>query len=109
MPISVKYDISDREKDIVQETERIRRQISVECQKQTELQDEINLLKSQLDESKQGLKAAARLTEQMEKSNSQVIEMKEDGKTVIIIFLLVYIWLFCARVFVVGYFYLYFS
>lgn len=76
-----KNNILDREKDIVQETERIRRQISVERQKQTELQDEINLLKSHLEESKQGLKAASRLTEQMEKSNLQVVEMKEEGKT----------------------------
>lgn len=75
---------ADREKDIINETERIRRQVNVEKQKQNDLQSEINTLKAQLEESKQGLKAAARLTEQMEKSKQQVVTMKNEGMSLVI-------------------------
>lgn len=56
----------------------------MEKQKQNELQSEINTLKAQLEESKQGLKAAARLTEQMEKSKQQVVTMKDEGMSLVI-------------------------
>ncbi|GJQ77799.1 Gmap [Trypoxylus dichotomus] len=68
----------DKEKDIYHETERIRRQINTEKQKQEDLQKEIVNLKNQLDESKQGLLAASRLNNQVETSKQQVASMKEE-------------------------------
>ncbi|KAJ8926555.1 hypothetical protein NQ314_021072 [Rhamnusium bicolor] len=58
----------NKEKDVFKETERIRRQINTEKQVQEELKVEISSLKSQLEESKQGLQAAARLSDQLEHS-----------------------------------------
>lgn len=69
----------DKEIDILNETERIRRQIRQEKEVQNQLIAEITALKSQLEESKQGLQAASRLSEQLEKSKQQVLAMKDEG------------------------------
>lgn len=61
------------------ETERIRRQVNAEKQVQIELQKEISNLKAQLEESRQGLQAAARLSDQMEISKQQISNLKEEG------------------------------
>lgn len=69
----------DREKDISLETERIRRQVNAERQVQAELRKEIANLKAQLEESRQGLQAAARLGDQLEQSKQHVSKLKEEG------------------------------
>lgn len=61
------------------ETERIRRQVNSEKQVQVELQKEISNLKAQLEESRQGLQAAARLSDQLEISKQLVSNLKDEG------------------------------
>lgn len=70
----------DKENDVTRETERIRRQIGVEKNVQENLHKEISCLKSQLEESKQGLQAASRLADQLEKCQLQILNFKEQGK-----------------------------
>lgn len=63
---------------------------------QDQLQKEINTLKAQLQESKQGLIAASRLSEQLERSKQQVSTMKDEGKLFLYIFFIkVFIFEFC--------------
>lgn len=68
----------DREKDVIKETERIRRQINTEKQVQEELKKEIENLKRQLDESRQGLQAASRLSDQLEMVKKQNSGLKDE-------------------------------
>lgn len=68
----------EKEKDVFNETERIRRQITLERKVQDTLREENGNLRSQLDESKQGLQAAARLTDQLEKSKKHINALKEE-------------------------------
>lgn len=68
----------DRENDIKIETERIRRQIKAEQQIQADLKNEIVNLKQQLEESKQGLQAANRLSDQLELSKKNASSLKEE-------------------------------
>ncbi|KAJ8920016.1 hypothetical protein NQ315_006547 [Exocentrus adspersus] len=68
----------DKERDVAKETERIKRQIKVEKQVQEDLKREIAGLKSQLEESKQGLQAASRLSDQLEHSKKAVGALKEE-------------------------------
>lgn len=69
----------DKEKEVHNETERLRRQINSERKVQDDLKNEILILKSQLDESKQGLLAAARLSDQLENSKNNIAALKEEG------------------------------
>ncbi|XP_044764161.1 thyroid receptor-interacting protein 11-like isoform X2 [Coccinella septempunctata] len=68
----------DKEADVVRETERIRRQVKHEQQIQEDLRKEITTLENQIKESKQGLQAALRLTDQLEMSKNQVSTLKEE-------------------------------
>lgn len=71
--------IVDKEKEVHKETERLRRQISTEKKIQDDLKNEILTLKSQLEERKQGLLAAARLSDQLENSKNNIAALKEEG------------------------------
>lgn len=71
--------ILDRETDIYRETDRIRKQIVVERKIQDDLRNETVQLKCQLEESKQGLLAASRLTDQLENAKQQVNGLKQEG------------------------------
>lgn len=73
---------SEKENDVQQETERIRRQIKTEKQIQQELHQEISNLKSQLEETRQGLQAATRLGDQLEYTKKQNVALKEEGKSI---------------------------
>ncbi|XP_050316065.1 thyroid receptor-interacting protein 11-like [Anthonomus grandis grandis] len=68
----------DREKDVHKETERIRRQINVEKQVQETLKKEIENLKCQLEDSKVGLQAASRLSDQLEHLKKQNLGLKDE-------------------------------
>ncbi|KAF5296375.1 hypothetical protein FQA39_LY12494 [Lamprigera yunnana] len=68
----------DKGNHVQLETERIRRQINQEKKIQEELRNDNNNLKAQLEESKQGLQAASRLTEQLEKSKRQSLNLKDE-------------------------------
>lgn len=70
---------SDKDKAVHEETERIRRRIEAEIRIQQDLQKEINNLRLQLDESKQGLQAASRLSDQLESSKKQTADLKKEG------------------------------
>lgn len=69
----------DKEKEVHNETERLRRQINSEKKVQDDLKNEILTLKSQLEESKQGLLAAARLSDQLANSKNNIAALKEEG------------------------------
>lgn len=71
--------ILDKEKEVHKETERIRRQINAEKKIQVDLRNEIVSLKAQLEERKQGLLAAARLSDQLENSKTNLASLKEEG------------------------------
>ncbi|XP_066256497.1 thyroid receptor-interacting protein 11-like [Euwallacea similis] len=68
----------DKEKDVHKETERIRRQINAEKLVQDDLKKEIDSLKMQLDESKIGLQAASRLSDQLELIKKQNSGLKDE-------------------------------
>lgn len=57
----------------------MRRQINSERKVQDDLRNEILTLKSQFEESKQGLLAAARLSDQLENSKNNIAALKEEG------------------------------
>lgn len=58
----------------------LQRQLQSEQDAKTHLRNEIEMLKGQLADTKQGLKAASRLQEQLEKSRHQIANLKEEGK-----------------------------
>ncbi|CAG9856133.1 unnamed protein product [Phyllotreta striolata] len=68
----------DKEKDVIKETERIRRHIGAEKLVQEELRAEISGLRAQLEERNQGLLAASRLSDQLESSKKTVVGLKEE-------------------------------
>lgn len=72
--------VLDKENEIHKETARLRRQIDAERKTQEDLKNEISTLKLQLEESKQGLLAAARLSDQLENSKNIISALKTEGK-----------------------------
>lgn len=68
----------DKEKDIEVETERIRQIVQLEKNKNSELCNEIKSLQTQLKEAKEGLSAAARLGEQLDKKTQTIHELKQE-------------------------------
>ncbi|XP_066147856.1 thyroid receptor-interacting protein 11-like isoform X2 [Euwallacea fornicatus] len=68
----------DKEKDVQKETERIRRQINAEKLVQDDLRKEMDNLKMQLEESKIGLQAASRLSDQLELIKKQNSGLKDE-------------------------------
>lgn len=81
------FNILDKEKEVHKETERLRRQINNEKKTQDELKKEIISLKSQLEESNQGLLAASRLSDQLEISRNGITALKDEGKVFLLFFL----------------------
>lgn len=69
----------DKEKDVHLETERIRRQIVMEKQTQEELRKELDNLRGQLEESKVGLQAASRLSDQLELLKKTNTGLKDES------------------------------
>lgn len=69
----------DKEKDVHTETERIRRQIVLEKQTQEELRRELDSLRGQLEESKVGLQAASRLSDQLELVKKSNTGLKDES------------------------------
>lgn len=76
----VAFFLLDKEKDVEKETERIRRQITAEKRIQDDLRVEISNLQSQLVDSKNGLQAASRLSDQLEHSKQLTTLLKAEGK-----------------------------
>jgi chromosome segregation ATPase len=74
----------DKEKHVQKETERIRRQITVEKRIQEDLKKEMASLQLQLEESKHGLQAASRISDQLEQSKQLSSSLKGEGKFFVI-------------------------
>lgn len=70
----------DKECDIEATTNRIRSELNEEYSKQQSLLNEIQHLKSQLEESKAGLLAAARISDQLEIAQVTNSAVKEECK-----------------------------
>lgn len=71
---------ADKDRDIELATQRLRRDLGVEAEKQAELASEIKSLKLQLQESKNGLLAAARISDQLENVQSTNVNLKDERK-----------------------------
>lgn len=70
----------DKDRDIQAITQRIRNELTDELSKRQHLHTEVDTLKSQLDESKAGLLAAARISDQLEISQVTASTIKEECK-----------------------------
>ncbi|XP_063233896.1 thyroid receptor-interacting protein 11 isoform X2 [Bacillus rossius redtenbacheri] len=68
----------DKEREVMFETERIRQQLQSSHTKEAELAAEINSLRGQLAEAKEGLSAAARLGEQLDRKTDLVGALREE-------------------------------
>lgn len=72
--------ILDKERDVQAMTNRIRNELNEEVSKRQLLLNEIESLKLQLEESKAGLLAAARLSDQLEIAQVTNATIKEERK-----------------------------
>lgn len=72
--------ISDKDRDVESMTNRIRNELNDEIAKRQSLLNEIESLKFQLDESKAGLLAAARISDQLEIAQVTNATIKEECK-----------------------------
>ncbi|XP_054087200.1 thyroid receptor-interacting protein 11 isoform X2 [Zeugodacus cucurbitae] len=72
---------NDKQNDIKAATHSIRKELQLEQQKQAQLQAEIGALQQQLSEAKQGLCAAARLTDQLEACQRTIAVLREEVDT----------------------------
>ncbi|XP_036318023.1 thyroid receptor-interacting protein 11 [Rhagoletis pomonella] len=69
---------NDKQNDIKAATHGIRKELQQEQEKQAQLQAEIGVLQQQLAEAKQGLCAAARLSDQLEACQRTIAELREE-------------------------------
>ncbi|XP_054728651.1 thyroid receptor-interacting protein 11 isoform X2 [Anastrepha obliqua] len=69
---------NDKQNDIKAATHSIRKELQQEQAKQTQLQAEIGALQQQLAEAKQGLCAAARLSDQLEACQRTIAMLREE-------------------------------
>nr|XP_014102427.1 thyroid receptor-interacting protein 11 isoform X2 [Bactrocera oleae] len=72
---------NDKQNDIKAATHSIRKELQQEQQKQAQLQAEIGALQQQLSEAKQGLCAAARLSDQLEACQRTIAVLREEVET----------------------------
>ncbi|KDR16339.1 Thyroid receptor-interacting protein 11 [Zootermopsis nevadensis] len=75
----------DKEREIDSATERLQQQLQEAHRRHDVLCDEILALKVQLQAAKDGLSAAARLGEQLDKKSEIITDLKEEGKNEIYI------------------------
>lgn len=68
----------DKERDIAQHTQQLRRQLEAEATAQRNLRDEIDALRQQLAEAKNGLLAATRITDQLENYQMANANLKDE-------------------------------
>lgn len=67
-------------------TSRLRKDIELDATKHTYLMTEIKTLQDQLNESKKGLLAAARISDQLESCQSTNSALKEECKCFYVVF-----------------------
>ncbi|XP_011876922.1 PREDICTED: thyroid receptor-interacting protein 11-like [Vollenhovia emeryi] len=68
----------DKERDVMATTERLRSRLTESYEKQDKLLDDISNLQQQLREARECLKAASRLSEQLEKKDEQIERLNEE-------------------------------
>jgi len=61
-------------------TQRIRREMQAQLDRQGQLQLEMSGLQQQLAEANQGLRAAARLSDQLEAGQQTIAVLRDEGK-----------------------------
>uniref|UniRef100_A0A1A9ZIF8 GRIP domain-containing protein n=1 Tax=Glossina pallidipes TaxID=7398 RepID=A0A1A9ZIF8_GLOPL len=69
---------NDKENDIKLATQRLRKELQQHFDKENELQAEMQQLQQQLAEANQGLRAASRLSDQLEASQQTVAVLREE-------------------------------
>lgn len=74
------YFLLDKDHDIELATQKLRIQLEQERQQQIQLTKDIEMLNVQLIESKNGLLAAARITDQLENYQLANINLKDERK-----------------------------
>nr|CAD7447663.1 unnamed protein product [Timema bartmani] len=70
---------ADKERELMSATDNLKQQLQASHNKQYELYSEITSLKGQLSEAKEGLSAAARLGEQLDKKTETITALKQEG------------------------------
>lgn len=70
----------DKDQDVQRLSNRLRTELNNEIINRKRLEMEIEVLKTQLDEAKNGLLAAARITDQLESSQEANAVLKEERK-----------------------------
>lgn len=70
----------DKQHDIETATQRMRRELQVQLEKQTSLQSEMAALQQQLADANQGLRAAARLSDQLEAGQQTIAVLRDEGE-----------------------------
>ncbi|KAG5327287.1 TRIPB protein, partial [Pseudoatta argentina] len=68
----------DKERDVMAATERLRSRLAESYEKQDKLVDDASNLQQQLREARECLKAASRLSEQLEKKDEQIERFNEE-------------------------------
>ncbi|KAG5344072.1 TRIPB protein, partial [Acromyrmex charruanus] len=68
----------DKERDVMAATERLRSRLAESYEKQDKLVDDASNLQQQLREARECLKAASRLSEQLEKKDEQIEQFNEE-------------------------------
>ncbi|XP_071553727.1 uncharacterized protein [Temnothorax nylanderi] len=68
----------DKERDVMAATERLRSRLAESYEKQDKLLDDMSNLQQQLYEARECLKAASRLSEQLEKKDEQIERLNEE-------------------------------
>ncbi|XP_060664804.1 thyroid receptor-interacting protein 11 isoform X1 [Drosophila nasuta] len=69
---------NDKEHEIEMGTQRMRRELQSQLEKQTTLQSEMAALQQQLTEANQGLRAAARLSDQLEAGQQTIAVLRDE-------------------------------
>lgn len=72
--------LSDKERDVEAQSQRLTTELKNEKLKQTELRNEIQNLQTQLSEAKNGLLAASRISDQLEMSQITITTLKNECK-----------------------------
>lgn len=73
-------DHPDKERDIAEHTQQLRRQLDAEASAQRDLRSEMDAMRQQLAEAKQGLLAATRISDQLENYQLANANLKDERK-----------------------------
>ncbi|XP_064540742.1 interaptin [Drosophila montana] len=69
---------NDKEHDIATATQRMRREMQAQLEQQAQLKSEMNVLQQQLADANQGLRAASRLSDQLEAGQQTIAVLRDE-------------------------------